>query len=74
MFNWSFIILAAFRILKVKITGKLLALFGQALILAAVSGTLIDENIRFGFFVSVMFAAIIGLVAIIMQKKVWKKG
>ena len=32
-----------------------------------------EESIRMGFFVSLLFVAIIGLVALIMQKKVWKK-
>ena len=74
LFNWSFIIISALRILKIKIWGKMLALIGIALILSAVSGTLMDKSIRMGFFVSLLFVAIIGLVAFIMQKKVWKKG
>jgi L-asparagine transporter-like permease len=73
LFNWSFIIISALRILETKVWGKILAFFGIALILAAVSGTLMEENIRMGFFVSLLFVAIIGLVALIMQKKVWKK-
>ena len=73
LFNWSFIIISALKILEIKLWGKLLAYFGLTLILAAISGTLIEESIRFGFFVSILFALIIGLVAMIMQKKVWKK-
>ena len=74
LFNWAFIILSALRILEIKIWGKMLAFIGLALILAAVSGTLMEKSIRMGFFVSLLFVAIIGLVAIIMQKKVWKKA
>jgi len=74
LFNWSFIIISALRILEMKVWGKLLAFIGIALILAAVSGTLMEKSIRMGFFVSLLFVAIIGLAAIIMQKKVWNAG
>jgi L-asparagine transporter-like permease len=74
LFNWAFIILSALRILELKAWGKILAFIGLVLILAAVSGTLVEKNIRFGFFVSLMFVAIIGIVALIMQKKVWNKS
>ncbi|MFB5281101.1 amino acid permease [Peribacillus sp. Hz7] len=74
LFNWSFIIISALRILEMKVWGKLLAFIGIALILAAVSGTLVEKSIRMGFFVSLLFVAIIGLAAIIMQKKVWNAG
>ncbi|MCL6570654.1 MAG: amino acid permease, partial [Bacillus sp. (in: Bacteria)] len=73
LFNWSFIIISSLRVLKIKLWGKLLAFIGLALILAAISGTLMDKAIRMGFFVSILFVAIIGLVAFILQKKVWKK-
>jgi L-asparagine transporter-like permease len=73
LFNWSFIIISSLRILETKVWGKILAFFGIALILAAISGTLMEESIRMGFFVSLLFVAIIGLVALIMQKKVWRK-
>lgn len=73
LFNWSFIIISALRILEIKIGGKILAFTGIVLILAAISGTLLEESIRMGFFVSLLFVAIIGMVAFIMQKKVWKK-
>ncbi|AGK53254.1 amino acid permease [Bacillus sp. 1NLA3E] len=73
LFNWFFIIISAFRILKIKMWGKILGFIGLILILAAISGTLIEKNIRFGFFVSLLFVVIIGVVALIMQKMVWKK-
>src|SRR3954471_3874369 len=73
LFNWSFIIISGLRILETKVWGKILAFFGIALILAAISGTLMEESIRMGFFVSLLFVAIIGLVALILQKKVWRK-
>ncbi|WP_026575458.1 amino acid permease [Bacillus sp. UNC438CL73TsuS30] len=73
LFNWSFIIISALHILKIKIWGKIMAFIGIALILAAVSGTLMEKNIRMGFFVSLLFVAIIGIVSFIMQKKIWNK-
>jgi L-asparagine transporter-like permease len=72
LFNWLFIIISSLRVLEIKIWGKMLAFFGIVLILAAVSGTLMEESIRFGFFVSLIFVIIIAIVAFIMQKKVWK--
>jgi L-asparagine transporter-like permease len=73
LFNWSFIILSALRILENKIWGKISAIIGIILILAAVSGTLMEKSIRMGFFVSLIVVAMIGIVALIMQKKVWGK-
>ncbi|HYK73879.1 MAG TPA: amino acid permease [Pseudoneobacillus sp.] len=73
LYNWSFIIISALRILNHKFLGKLLAFLGLALIFAAVTGTLMEKTIRPGFFVSLLFVAIIGIVAFIMHKKIWKK-
>ncbi|WP_370222530.1 amino acid permease [Cytobacillus sp.] len=73
LFNWSFIIISALRILENKVFGKISAAAGLLLILAAVSGTLLEKSIRLGFFVSLIFVALIAIVAFIMQKKVWKK-
>jgi L-asparagine transporter-like permease len=73
LFNWSFIILSALRILENKIWGKISAIIGIILILAAVSGTLMEKSIRMGFFVSLIVVVMIGIVALIMQKKVWGK-
>lgn len=72
LFNWLFIIISSLKILVLKAWGKILAFIGIVLILAAVSGTLMERSIRFGFFVSLIFTVIIGIVAFIMQKKVWK--
>lgn len=73
LFNWFFIIISALRILEIKIAGKLFAFLGVILILIAISGTLMEKSIRTGFFVSLLVAAVIGLIAVIMQKMVWKK-
>jgi L-asparagine transporter-like permease len=71
--NWFFIIISSFRILKYKLRNKVFSFVGLALILAAISGTLLEKEIRPGFFVSLLFVAIICLVCLRM-KKVWKKS
>ncbi|RHW42161.1 amino acid permease [Neobacillus notoginsengisoli] len=73
LFNWSFIIMSSFKILEIKRGGKALGFIGIALLAAAVSGTILESNIRFGFFVSIGFVAVIALVTLIMQIKVWNK-
>jgi L-asparagine transporter-like permease len=73
LYNWFFIIISSFRILKYKLWNKVFSFVGLALILAAISGTLLEKEIRPGFFVSLLFVAIICLVCLRM-KKVWKKS
>ncbi|MFD1737553.1 amino acid permease [Bacillus salitolerans] len=74
LFNWAFIIFSAFKILDIKVWGKLLGSFGVLLILVAISGTIMEETIRLGLVFSVVFVIIIGIVTVIMQKKVWSKS
>lgn len=73
LFNWSFIIISAFKVLEMKVIGKLVAFLGIALILAAVSGTLMEKSIRMGFFISIFVVILIGAIALFLQKKVWTK-
>ncbi|MGM7724528.1 amino acid permease [Metabacillus sp. Hm71] len=72
LYNWFFIIISALRNLQMKIWNKLFAYVGLALIIAAISGTLLEKAIRPGFFVSILFVAVIALVCLKM-KKGWKK-
>ncbi|ALC90321.1 transporter [Bacillus sp. FJAT-18017] len=74
LFNWAFIILSGYKLLDMKAGGKFLGFIGLALILAAVSGTLLESHIRFGFFVSIGFVVTIALASIIMKKMVWNKA
>lgn len=74
LFNWAFIIISAFKNLELKFRGKLLAYTGILLILLAVSGTLLESSIRPGLYVSLLFVVLIGIAAIIMQKRGWKEG
>lgn len=73
MYNWAFIIISALKILEIKRGDKVLSSIGLLLLLSAITGTIFEETIRFGFFVSVMLVAIIGIVTMIMNKK-WKKS
>ncbi|HAQ07334.1 MAG TPA: amino acid permease [Bacillus bacterium] len=73
LFNWAFILISALKLLELKFFGKFTAFLGLALIIAAVSGTLMEESIRFGFFVSIGFVVIIAILAVILQKTAWKK-
>jgi L-asparagine transporter-like permease len=73
MYNWCFIILSALKILKLKAWDKTLSIIGLILLLAAVSGTIFEKSIRLGFFISLIFVAIIALVTFIMTR-VWKKA
>jgi L-asparagine transporter-like permease len=74
LFNWAFIILSALKILELKAWGKTLSFIGIALILAAVSGTIMEKTIRMGFFISIIVVLLIGLISIVLQKKVWNKA
>ncbi|MDL4840379.1 amino acid permease [Aquibacillus rhizosphaerae] len=73
LYNWFFIILSSFKIIKDNLLHKVFSFVGLALILAAISGTMFEKSIRPGFFVSLLFVLIIGLVCLRM-KKVWKKS
>jgi L-asparagine transporter-like permease len=73
LYNWFFIIISSFRILTFTLWNKILAFIGMALILAAISGTLLEKAIRPGFYVSLLFVAIICIVCLKM-KKIWKKS
>lgn len=72
LYNWFFIIISAFRVLKYTIWKKLFSSIGLVLIIAAITGTLFEKEIRPGFYVSILFVAIILIVCFFMRKH-WKK-
>jgi L-asparagine transporter-like permease len=74
LFNWAFIIISALKLLELKAWGKLISFIGIVLILAAVSGTIMEKSIRMGFFISIIVVLLIGLISIVLQKKVWNKA
>ncbi|MCM3720237.1 amino acid permease [Fictibacillus phosphorivorans] len=69
LFNWLFIIFSAIKILQQKAMAKVIAGIAMLLIFAAVTGTWFEHTIRPGLYVSLVIAAIIGAVAIIIQRK-----
>ncbi|MCM3160005.1 amino acid permease [Metabacillus litoralis] len=71
LYNWIFIICSSFKLLKLKVWNKILGYIGLLLLLAAISGTLLEKSIRPGFYVSILFVTIIGIVCLIMRKH-WK--
>ncbi|MGD6780275.1 amino acid permease [Sutcliffiella horikoshii] len=70
LYNWIFILLSSFKLEK---KGKVLSVLGLLLLLLAISGTIVEKTVRNGFFISILFIALIGIVTLIMQRK-WKKG
>lgn len=66
LYNWIFIILSAFKLLK---TNKLLGIIGLLLLVAAVTGTLAEKEIMPGFFASLALVAIIAGVTVKVTKK-----
>ncbi|WP_445491017.1 amino acid permease [Niallia sp. 03133] len=73
LYNWLFILLSSFKILSNQLWNKIASIIGIVLILGAVSGTLLEKEIRPGFFISLFFVFIISLICIKM-KKTWKKS
>ncbi|TYS58450.1 amino acid permease [Sutcliffiella horikoshii] len=70
LYNWIFILLSAIKLEK---KGKVVSVVGLLLLLLAISGTVVEKTVRNGFFISILFVALIGLVTLIMHRK-WKKG
>ncbi|MEO2073918.1 MAG: amino acid permease [Bacillus sp. (in: firmicutes)] len=72
LYNWIFILASSRKILKLKTKEKILYSIGGLFILVAVTGTLFHDTSRPGFFISLVFLCVIGVITFIMQFK-WKK-
>jgi L-asparagine transporter-like permease len=72
LYNWIFILTSSRKILKLTIKDKIKYSIGAILILIAVSGTLFHDTSRPGFFISLIFVGVIGVITFIMHFK-WKK-
>ncbi|WP_042147335.1 amino acid permease [Paucisalibacillus sp. EB02] len=72
LYNWLFIILSARKLYEVPLKDKIMYYVGIALLLAGISGTILDKTNRPGLFISIGIVAIIGIAAYMMNKK-WKK-
>ncbi|MDC3417098.1 amino acid permease [Aquibacillus salsiterrae] len=71
LYTWLFILLSYGKLVKLKGFGHVKRWVGLSLILLAVSGTLFDGSSRPGFFVSLVFLLLIGVVTFMMRNK-WR--
>ncbi|NEU29963.1 amino acid permease [bacterium LRH843] len=67
LYNWFFILVSFPRLIKLTRFDHLKRFSGMILILLAVSGTLLHKSSRTGFFVSILFVAIVLIVLLIMH-------
>lgn len=72
LYNWLFIIITAARLLKASLWERTKQITGAALIALAVSGTLFHAVSRPGFYISLGFVTVIGLITLLMRS-FWKK-
>ncbi|MBS4174099.1 amino acid permease [Bacillus sp. FJAT-49736] len=69
LFNWFFIVISAYRLLKLKKWEITLSIIGILFLLSAIAGTLLEKEIRPGLYVSVGVVVVIVCVAFIKSKK-----
>ncbi|WP_274308514.1 amino acid permease [Solibacillus daqui] len=72
LYNWLFILVMYHRLIEPTTSDKVKRVIGMILIVSAVSGTLFHQTSRPGFFISLIFLAVIGSIVFFMQKR-WKK-
>jgi aromatic amino acid permease len=71
LYNWLFILYSGKRILKRKSMDPFKRLLGTVLIILAVTGSLVSESSRPGFYISIGFLLTIAIVTFIMNRR-WK--
>ncbi|WP_338469458.1 amino acid permease [Niallia sp. XMNu-256] len=74
LYNWTFVLFAYPKLIELSGWGRIKQWAGILLILAAVSGTLLEKASRPGFFISLLFVGIIAIVLLFMQRRWKKKG
>ncbi|MDO7904851.1 amino acid permease [Paenibacillus sp. JX-17] len=72
LYNWLFILITAGKLLQLTPFGQIKRYAGMVLILIGVTGTLFHGMSRPGFWISLLFIGLIGIVTLLMQWK-WKK-
>ena len=72
LYNWLFILVMYPRLVETTTFDKVKRIIGILLISSAVSGTLFHQTSRPGFFISLVFLAVIGSIVFFMRKR-WKK-
>lgn len=74
LYNWSFIILSAIKLQKNALKNRIMYYIGIMLLLAGVSGTLVEKTNRPGLFISLSIVGIIGIFAFVMNSKLKKEA
>ncbi|WP_172373032.1 amino acid permease [Sporosarcina jiandibaonis] len=72
LYNWFFILSMYHRLIEPTAADKVKRVIGMILIVAAVSGTLFHQTSRPGFFISLVFLTVIGIVVLSLRKR-WQK-
>ena len=72
LYNWLFILMMYHRLVEPSTGDKVKRVIGMILVFGAVSGTLFHKTSRPGFFISLAFLTVIGIVVFFLNKK-WKK-
>lgn len=67
LYNWLFILLSSGKLLQLSIWGEMKRIVGMVLIVTAICGTMFHPTSRPGFWISLLFVAVIGLVTFIMH-------
>lgn len=73
LYNWLFVLISVKRLLELSRWDQVKRFTGIVLIFLAVSGTLFQDSIRPGFFVSLGFVVLVGIVALIIHFTLKKK-
>lgn len=69
IYNWFFILISFPKLIKATKFDHIKRFVAMFLILLAVSGTVVDETNRIGFFVSILFIVLVLLVILFMRKR-----
>ncbi len=72
LYNWFFILTMYHRLIEPNTADKVKRVIGMILVAGAVSGSLFHPTSRPGFFISLVFLAVIGIVVLLLRKK-WRK-
>lgn len=69
IYNWFFILISFPKLIKATKFDHIKRFVAMFLILLAVSGTVVDETNRIGFFVSILFIILVLIVILFMRKR-----
>ncbi|MHA7137953.1 amino acid permease [Rossellomorea arthrocnemi] len=69
LYTWIFILASFYKLMSKSWWDRTQSIFALILILAAISGTLLDHVSRIGFFVSIAFIMLIAIATIIKEKR-----